>query len=137
MNGMRKFQIALLALFAATATFAAPPRSRIKHPTRTPRRLPATAPRRDAAASTPRLPQHLERLRGVRPVDDDRLLRQFDQTVELLIELQKRELQIDAEFKREIQDYRTQRRTPIGAQDTRDIEPSHIPAVEVIRSPWS
>jgi len=84
-----------------------------------------------------RLPHRFERLRRTYKVDDRRLREQFDAAVEVLIRLQQEEIQVDAELQREIQQRRTQRRTPLGARDINDIEPSHIPAVEVLRAPLS
>lgn len=84
-----------------------------------------------------RLPHRFQRLLGVHQVDDKRLRDQFDQTVEVLIRLQQEEIQVDAEFQREIKRRRTQRRMPLGPRDLRDQEPSHIPAVEILRNPLS
>lgn len=82
-----------------------------------------------------RLPHRFQRLLGVHQVDDQRLRDQFDQAVEVLIQLQQEEIKIDAEYQREIRRRRTQRRSPTGPQDLQDLEPAHIPAVEILRNP--
>lgn len=84
------------------------------------------------------LPPGLQRLKGRRQVDDANLRRQFDRAVDVLIELQKREIEIDTELLRELRNRRVQRRTPLGARgDINTIQPSHIPSVELVRMPWS
>lgn len=84
-----------------------------------------------------RLPHRFERLKGPRKVDDSRLRQEFDRAVQVLIRLQQDEIQVDATLLRDLQRQRTQRRSPPGVRDLQDLEPAHIPSVEVLRTPLS
>ena len=97
-----------------------------------------TAPRAQPPAAR-ELPPGLQRLEGRRQVDDAALRRQFDQAVGVLIEIQKREIEIDTELLRELRDRRVQRREPAGqyGRPINTIQPSHIPSVQVLRTPVS
>lgn len=95
---------------------------------------PAPAPAEGTA-----LPPGLQRLEGRRQVDDAALRRQFDRAVGVLIEIQKREIEVDTELMRELRNRRFQRREPPGqyGRPINTIQPSHIPSVELFRAPLS
>lgn len=102
------------------------------------REAPASRRAAPNAEASRELPPGLQRLEGRRQVDDAALRRQFDRAVGLLIEIQKREIEVDTELLRELRERRTQRRTPLGARgDFNDTQPAHIPSLEVLRTPLS
>jgi hypothetical protein len=100
---------------------------------------PATPQVRPAPEASRELPPALRRLEGRREVDDQALRRQFDRAVGVLIEIQKREIEVDTELLRELRDRRVQRREPPGAygRPINTIQPAHIPSLEVLRTPLS
>ena len=78
--------------------------------------------------------QHLEGVYPVR-VSEARLRNLFEEAVTVVVEMQARQISEGARLDRDLGKKRTQRRSPHGALDLQDIEPSHIPSLEVARIP--
>jgi len=87
------------------------------------------------ASPTPEADHPFSHLEGRRPVDDTRMREMFDRAVTQVVAEQANGLR-EAAFV-EVRRRRVQRRTPIAPQDLQDLQPAHIPAVELVRVPFS
>ncbi len=77
--------------------------------------------------------RHLE---GRFPVRDSRLERVFDAAVTAVVSLQATRIRDEAkEEVAETAGYRFERREPLGERELRQLQPAHIPAVQVVRIP--
>lgn len=118
-----------LALLLAVAASAEPP-SGVSEPDRE-----LQAPPSPGRVRVEKRLHRFRHLEGTYRTEDSGLRATFERTAEALVELQIAELKVEAKEFRDRERERTQRRTPPGAIDQRDIEPAHIPAVVLARLP--